>query len=69
MQHSHVEKPNGNRPITIEVEGEPIGVVIPGEEGFRFLAVRFHAFPIDGRIFDSVDAARAAASLALNDAH
>ena len=69
MRHSHVEKPNGNRPITIEVEGEPIGVVIPGEEGFRFLAVRFHAFPLDGRIFDSVDAARAAASLALNDAH
>lgn len=66
MQHSRVEKPAGNKPITIEVEGEPLGIVIPGEDGFRFLAVRFHAFPIDGQIFESVEAARQAASLALS---
>ncbi len=68
MQHTHVDKPNGNKPVTIEVEGEPVGVVVPEAEGFRFLAVRFSAFAIEGQIFDSVDAAREAASAALNGA-
>lgn len=49
------------RPIAIEVDGEPLGVVVPTPEGFRFLAVRYSAFGIDGQIFDSVEAARAAA--------
>jgi hypothetical protein len=61
MQHSIVEKPNGNKPIAIVVDGEPLGVVIPGPEGFRFLAVRFNAFRIDGLTFDSIEAAQAAA--------
>ena len=65
MQHSHVEKPNGNKPITIEVDGEPLGVVVHEEAGFRFLAVRFNAFAIDGRVFDSVEAAQLAASAAI----
>ena len=68
MQHSHVEKPIGNKPIAIEVEGEPLGVVIPEAAGFRFLAVRFNAFGIDGQVFDSIEAARAAAGAALGDA-
>jgi hypothetical protein len=67
MQHSHVEKPNGNKPITIEVEGEPLGVVVQEEAGFRFLAVRFNAFAIDGQIFETVEAAQLAASAALVD--
>ena len=66
MQHANVEKPNGNKPITIEVRGEPLGVVLPESKGYRFLAVRFNAFAIDGRVFESVDAARKAASLALS---
>ncbi len=61
MQHSIVEKPNGNKPIAIIVDGEPLGVVIPGPEGFRFLAVRFNAFGIDGLTFASIEAAQAAA--------
>jgi hypothetical protein len=65
MQHVHVEKPTGNKPITIEVGGEPLGVVVPEAGGYRFLAVRFNAFAIEGRLFDSVDAARQAASEAL----
>lgn len=65
MQHSHVDKPNGNKPITIEVDGEPLGVVVPDEAGFRFLAVRFNAFAIDGQVFATVEAARQAASTAL----
>jgi hypothetical protein len=64
MQHSFVEKPNGNKPITIEVDGEPLGVVIPQREGFRFLAVRFNAFGIDGRTFATIEDARAAARVA-----
>jgi hypothetical protein len=67
MQHSHVEKPNGNKPITIEVEGEPLGVVVLEDAGFRFLAVRFNAFAIDGQIFESVEAAQLAASAVLVD--
>ena len=61
MQHSFVEKPNGNKPIAIVVDGEPLGVVIPGPKGFRFLAVRFNAFGIDGLTFASIEEARAAA--------
>jgi hypothetical protein len=69
MQHSHVEKPQGHKPVTIEVDGEPLGVVVPEADGFRFLAVRFNAFGIDGRVFDSIEAAQEAASLALNQSH
>lgn len=61
MQHPFVDKPNGNKPVTIAVDGEPLGVVIPDPEGVRFLAVRFNAFGIDGQIFSSVEAAQIAA--------
>ena len=67
MQHTPVEKPNGNKPITIEVDGEPLGVVLPEASGFRFLAVRFNAFAIDGQVFDSIEAAQAAVSTAVAD--
>lgn len=66
MHYTDLAKPNGNRPITIEVRGEPLGVVLPEPEGYRFLAVRFNAFAIDGQVFESVDAARRAASIALD---
>lgn len=66
MQHTF-EKPAGSRPVTIEVDGEPLGVVIPDPEGFRFLAVRFNAFGIDGQTFASVEAAQIAASRALSE--
>ena len=65
MQHPFVENPNDNRPITIEVDGEPLGVVVPDADGFRFLAVRFHAFAVDGQTFESVEAAKAAVREAL----
>jgi hypothetical protein len=65
MQHTSLTKPNGNKPIAIEVDGEPLGVVVSAPEGFRFLAVRFNAFGIDGQVFPSVEAAQVAASNAL----
>ncbi len=66
MQHTHVEKPDGNRPIAIEVDGEPLGVVVRQDEGYRFLAVRYNAFVIDGQVFPSVEAARVAVTQAIN---
>lgn len=65
MQHPFVDSPNENRPTTIEVGGEPLGVVIPDPQGFRFLAVRFQAFSLDGQTFESIEAARAAVSEAV----
>jgi hypothetical protein len=65
MQYT-VAEPALPKPIAIDVEGEPLGVVIPQAEGFRFLAVRLPVFPLDGIVFDSVEAARQAAAGALN---
>ncbi len=64
MQHSSLDKPLSPRPIAIEVDGEPLGVVVPLPEGFRFLAVRFSAFGIDGQTFETVKAAELAAGIA-----
>jgi hypothetical protein len=60
MQHAHPENPSGNKPVAIEIDGEPLGVVVREETGFRFLAVRYNAFAIDGQVFASVEAAREA---------
>ena len=64
MQHATVEKPVRARPVTLEVDGEPQGVLVPDAQGLRFLAVRFEAFPIDGQVFASAEAAREAIRLA-----
>ena len=62
MQHQAISKPPASRPIAIEVDGEPLGVVVPGEDGYRFLAVRLSAFAVDGKIFTTVEDARDAVS-------
>lgn len=51
-----------SKPIVIEVSGQPLGVVVPNGDAFRFLAVKFPVFAIDGQTFASVEAARQAAS-------
>lgn len=58
MQHQSISRPPTPRPIAIEVDGEPLGVVVPADEGYRFLAVRLNAFAVDGKIFTTVEAAR-----------
>ena len=68
MQHTPSGRPQDQRPIVIEVEGEPLGVVIPADEGFRFLAVKLPVFGIDGQTFETIEAATAAASDAANGA-
>lgn len=62
MQHQTISRPPTPKPIAIEVDGEPLGVVVPAAEGFRFLAVRLNAFAVDGKIFTTVEAARDAVS-------
>lgn len=66
MQYEPIPRPPTVKPIAIEVDGEPLGVVVPSGEGFRFLAVRFAAFPLDGRIFDSVEEAQVTISASLS---
>jgi len=60
MQHETLSHSRQPRPVAIEVDGEPLGVVVPSEHGYRFLAVRLAAFALDGQIFETVDAARSA---------
>jgi hypothetical protein len=60
MQHAHFEKPKSARPIAVDIDGEPKGVLVTLDEGFRFIAVRLDAFGVDGQVFASVEAAEAA---------
>ena len=62
MQHQTFSRPPSSKPIVIEVDGEPLGVVVPADEGYRFLAVRLNAFAVDGKIFTTVEEARDAVS-------
>jgi len=62
MHEPSVDRTNVHKPIVIEVGGEPLGVVVQHDEGFRFLAVKLPAFAIDGEIFKTVESARIAAS-------
>jgi len=62
MQHQTFSRPPMSKPIAIEVDGEPLGVVVSADEGYRFLAVRLNAFAVDGRIFTTIEAARDAVS-------
>jgi hypothetical protein len=64
MEHP-VARPVETRPTVIEVRGEPLGVVVPSGERFRFVAVKLPVFGIDGMIFDTVEEARKAAGEAL----
>lgn len=52
-------------PIVIEVAGEPQGIVVPRDGQFRFLAVKWAAFSVDGRSFETVVAAKAAVASAV----
>ena len=64
MQHP-VERPIEAKPVVIEVSGEPLGVLVPSGDTFRFLAVKLPAFAIDGQLFATAEDARAAARAAL----
>ncbi len=65
MQHAHFEKPHSLKPIAVDVDGEPKGVLVVQDTGFRFLAVKLDAFGVDGQVFASIEAAEAAVRDAL----
>jgi hypothetical protein len=60
-------KVQAQKPIVIEVSGEPLGVVVPDADGYKFLAVKFPVFGIDGHRFETVEAAQLAARAILAD--
>lgn len=62
MQERTFDRTKVQKPVVIEVGGEPLGVVVAHENGFRFLAVKLPAFAIDGQTYNSVEHARIAAS-------
>ena len=65
MQERSLDRAKADRPIVIEVGGEPLGVVVPNGDGFRFLAVKLPAFVIDGQQFETVEKAHFAVSQAV----
>lgn len=65
MQENSLDRAKAHKPIVIEVAGEPLGVVVPQEAGYRFLAVRLPAFAIDGQHFETVEKAHFAVSQAV----
>ena len=65
MQESKLDRAQAHKPIVIEVAGEPLGVVVPHEGGYRFLAVKLPAFAIDGQQFETVEKAHFAVSQAV----
>jgi hypothetical protein len=66
MQHAHFEKPHSAKPIAVDVDGEPKGVLVALDAGFRFLAVKLDAFSVDGQVFETIEAAEAAVRDALH---
>lgn len=67
MQHAELNSPQAGKPIAIDIDGEPKGVLIAQADGFRFLAVKLDAFPVDGQVFDSVEEAEDAVRVSVSD--
>ena len=67
MQETTVDRAKAHRPTVIEVGGEPLGVVVPHEGGYRFLAVKLPAFAVDGQHFETVEKAHFAVTMAVRD--
>ena len=44
----------------IEFGGEAVGVLVPDEGRYKFVAVKYHVWDLDDRQFRSADEARAA---------
>ena len=44
----------------IEYGGEAVGVVVPDQDRFKFLAVKYHVWDLDAKRFGSADEARTA---------
>ena len=67
MQEKNLNSAASQRPIVIEVAGEPQGVVVPDGGGYRFVAARLPAFAIDGQHFANLETAHSAVSKAVRE--
>lgn len=66
MQLARIEKPQGTKPVAIDIDGEPKGIVVPDEHGLRFIAVKFDAFAVDGQVFATMAEAEKAVRVAVH---
>ena len=67
MQENSLNRAEALRPTVIEVGGEPLGVVVPTEGGYRFLAVKLPAFAVDGQHFPTIEIAHQAVKAAVEN--
>jgi len=67
MQENSLNRAERLRPIVIEVGGEPQGVVVPSEGGYKFVAVKLPAFAMDGQHFPSIETAHLAVRRAVEE--
>ena len=65
MQENNLNRAARLRPIVIEVAGEPQGVVVPADGGYKFVAVKLRAFAMDGQLFPTIETAHLAVSRAV----
>lgn len=68
MQQLSPRRSASGKPIVIAVDGDPQGVLLRTGSRYRFLAVRFEAFAIEGQEFLSIADAKVAAARAVLDA-
>jgi hypothetical protein len=66
MQENNLNRAERLRPIVIEVAGEPQGVVVPADGGYKFVAVKLPAFAMDGQHFPTIETAQLAVSRAVS---
>ena len=55
-----------SKSIVIEVAGQAVAVAAPVPGGYKFVAVKFDVWSLDGRVFSSVMSAERAAAQMLN---
>jgi hypothetical protein len=54
-----------SKSIVVEVGGQAVAVAAPVQGGYKFVAVKFDVWSLDGRVFPSVLAAERAAAQVL----
>lgn len=57
-----------SKSIVVEVGGQAVAVAAPVQGGYRFVAVKYDVWSLDGRLFPSVVAAERAAAKVLSGA-
>ncbi len=68
MHENNLNRAVRHRPTVIEVAGEPLGVVVPEADGYKFVAVKLPAFPVDGQHFASIELAHLAVQQVVEEA-